>query len=77
MKDLLTYILSGILGETDFVINETETEGQVELEIKAKKESMGLIIGKGGNTIKAIQTLLRVRGRIDNKLVHVSVSESE
>jgi uncharacterized protein len=76
MKDLLTYILTGITGSEDFKIEETEKDGQIELSISVKPELMGLIIGKGGNTIKAIQTVLRVKGRIENKLIHISVLEN-
>ena len=76
MKDLLTFILEGILGKREFEITETEEEGsdRVILSIQAQPEDLGLIIGKGGNTIKAIQTILRVRGRVEDKLVDVTVS---
>lgn len=73
MKDLLTYILEGILGNKDFEISEDEDSERTTLSVKTRTEDLGLIIGKGGMTIKAIQTLLRVRGRIDNKLVDVKV----
>jgi len=75
MTDLLKFILEEITGSKDFDISETEEEGRVIIEVKADPANMGLIIGKGGNTIKAIQTLLRVRGRVENKMVSLSVSE--
>ena len=74
MKELLEYILKNILEGKSFEVEESE-EDRTILKVKASKDDIGLIIGKGGNTVKAIQTLLRVRGRIDNKLVNLTVSE--
>jgi len=73
MKELLTLILEGILGKKDFDIEESEENSQVNLKVKADKDDIGLIIGKGGNTIKAISTILRVRARIENKMVNLTV----
>ena len=74
MKDLLNFILSETTGQ-DCQVEETEENSHVILNVKADPEILGLIIGKGGQTIKAIQTLLRVRGRIENKSVFVNVGE--
>jgi predicted RNA-binding protein YlqC (UPF0109 family) len=73
MKELLSYILETILGKKDFEIEEAEEEGHVTFRVKAKQEDIGLIIGKGGNTIKAISTILRIRARIENKMVNLTV----
>ncbi len=75
MKDLLAYILEGITGQAETEIEEIEENSHLTLKVSADPAILGLIIGKGGQTIKAIQTLLRVRGRIDGKSVFVSVSE--
>jgi predicted RNA-binding protein YlqC (UPF0109 family) len=73
MKDLLEYVLKGIVEEKDFEINEKEDTGQQILEIKADPEVTGLIIGKGGQTIKSIQNIISVRARKENKNVFVKV----
>ncbi len=75
MKELLEYLIGQILGKEDFSIEVKEDETTVFLEAKLKPDDIGLIIGKGGNTIKAIQNILRIRGRIENKLVQVNVTE--
>lgn len=76
MKELLSFILEEITGGNNFSIEESEVEaGKIVLEVKADPAVMGLIIGKGGNTIKAITTVLRVKGRIEQKFVNINVSE--
>ena len=73
MKELLEFILKGILEESDFEINEKDEEGQTILEIKVKPDNAGLIIGKGGQTIKSIQNIISVKARKENKQVFVKV----
>lgn len=73
MKDLLTFILKGITGKKDFDVVE-ETEGdRTHFLIKAPEDSVGIIIGKEGKTIKAIRSLLKVRATLEKKGVAVSV----
>ncbi|MEK7112247.1 MAG: KH domain-containing protein [Patescibacteria group bacterium] len=73
MKDLLTFILKGITGKKDLDIVE-ETEGdRTHFLIKAPEDSVGIIIGKEGKTIKAIRSLLKVRATLEKKGVAVSV----
>ena len=77
MKELLDFLLKGISGSKDFLIEETSEEGRVGFNIKANDEIIGLIIGKNGKTIRAIRNLLRVRAALEKKAVFVSVSEKE
>ena len=73
MKDLLTFILKGITGKKDVEVLE-ETEGdRTHFLIKAPEDSVGIIIGKEGKTIKAIRSLLKVRATLEKKGVAVSV----
>ena len=73
MKDLLSYLIENILGKKDFEIEESGEDDAVTLRIIAEPDDMGLIIGKNGNIIKAIQTLVRVRGRLEKKNVYVNI----
>ncbi|OGM21049.1 hypothetical protein A2714_01810 [Candidatus Woesebacteria bacterium RIFCSPHIGHO2_01_FULL_38_9] len=75
MNGLLTFLVQGITGNKDFTIEESEEEGQVNLRVILPTSDIGLVIGKGGQTIKAIQTLVRVRGRLEDKIVQVFVEE--
>lgn len=66
MKDLLTFVLSQILGNEDFAVEETVSEnGFVTLNATVKKSDMGLVIGKNGKTIKAIRSLLRTKATLE------------
>lgn len=73
MKDLLTYILKNIT-DKEFEIEEKEEDGKVAFEVSADPEDIGLIIGKGGQTIKAIQLVLKVKAKLENKFVVVNVN---
>ncbi|MBU0569189.1 KH domain-containing protein [Patescibacteria group bacterium] len=77
MKELLTYILEKLTGKKDIKIEEKKEGDNVYLEIFSDPENIGLIIGKNGNTIKAIQDVLRVRARLENVMVFVNVSEAK
>lgn len=73
MRDLLKFILEGILGNTNFEIKEKEESGTDILEVSVSPDEAGLVIGKGGQTIKSIQNIVRVRARKENKSVFVKV----
>ena len=76
MKELAEFIVGNIIDKKDFTVSELEDEGRLVIEIKVSPEVIGIVIGKGGNTIKAIQTLLRVKGRLQDKLVSVTITEA-
>lgn len=76
MKELLEYILKGILGETGFYVTEEIDGNFVRLLIKVEpEENAGIVIGKGGATIKAIRNILRVRATLEKKGVSVNLAE--
>jgi predicted RNA-binding protein YlqC (UPF0109 family) len=75
MDKLLKYILDSIVGKNNYEIEESEDEARVTYQIKSAPSDIGLIIGKGGRTIKAIQNIVRVKARLESKAVFISVSE--
>jgi predicted RNA-binding protein YlqC (UPF0109 family) len=77
MKKLLKFIIEKLTGRKDIEIEEKKEGDSVYLEIFSKPENIGLIIGKNGNTIKAIQNVLRVRARLENVMVFINVSEAK
>ncbi|HJX59568.1 hypothetical protein A2V61_01660 [Candidatus Woesebacteria bacterium RBG_19FT_COMBO_47_8] len=77
MKELLSFVIENITGIKDFEIEEVQDEGRLSLTVKAPKEAMGIIIGKGGSTIKAIRNILRVRATLDKIAVSVEVVEKQ
>lgn len=77
MKKLLKYIVDNILEDAEYSIEETKSKDQTDLVLKVKKDNMGIVIGKGGSTIKSIRNILKVRGALKNKLVNVSAEEAD
>lgn len=67
MKELLEYIVEGILGKKDFEVGQSVEGDFVTLSLKVAPEDTGLIIGKGGAIIKAIRNLIRVRATLEKK----------
>ncbi len=78
MKDLLEYIITNLVSKPDAVeIKENQEEGTVEFELKVDPEDMGLVIGKKGQTIRAIRKLLTVRAIAENVRVNLNLVETQ
>ncbi len=61
----------------DVKINRTVDEMGVLLTLEVNPADMGKIIGRSGNTAKAIRTLLRVVGMKNNARVNLKINEPE
>ena len=59
----------------DVKINRTVDEMGVLLTLDVNAADMGKIIGREGNTAKAIRTLLRIVGMKNNSRVNLKISE--
>ena len=70
MKDLLTYIAQNLVEHPQAVdVQETETDGNVVLELRVDPSDMGKVIGRQGRIAKEIRTLMRsVAQRQGNKV---------
>lgn len=78
MKDLVEYIVKNIVTEPDKVeLLESLENGVLELRLSVDPKDMGIVIGKGGQTIKAIRKLLVVRTMAENQMVNLSLVEPE
>jgi len=76
MEKLLDFLITNITGIKKFKIESNQSEGGgVEYNIKTPQENIGLIIGKGGKTIKVIRSLLKVKATLDKEKVNLTVSE--
>jgi len=76
MKDLLNFLVKNITGVEDFEISEINEDSFTTFIIKTKPGTAGLIIGKGGRTIKTIRNLLKIRATLEKKGVNISVEEA-
>jgi hypothetical protein len=61
----------------DVKINRTVDEMGVLITLDVHPADMGKIIGRQGNTAKAIRTLLRVVGMKNNARVNLKINEPE
>jgi predicted RNA-binding protein YlqC (UPF0109 family) len=61
----------------DVKIARTVDEMGVLMTLDVNKDDMGKIIGREGNTAKAIRTLLRVVGMKNNARVNLKINEPE
>lgn len=76
MKDLLSYIVTNLVTKPDSVsIDERQQEEVVDLILKVDPTDMGLVIGKSGQTIRAIRKLLTVRAIAENVRVNLTLAE--
>lgn len=76
MKDLLEFIVTNLVSKPEAVkIDEQTEEGNVNLNLTVDPADMGLVIGKGGQTIRAIRKLLTVRAIAENVRVNLQLNE--
>lgn len=75
MKDLLEFLLKGVLGEEKFDVSETEDAGRIIYTIKTDPKNVGLVIGKGGRMIKSLRNILKVRATLEKKAVALNIGE--
>lgn len=79
MKDLVEYIVKQIVTSPEAVNVDEQVgeDGSVALTLTVDPVDMGLVIGKGGQTIKSIRKLLIVRAMGENKRVNLTLYEPE
>ncbi len=74
----LEYVVKTLVDNpNDVKIDRTVDEMGVLLTLTVNPEDMGKIIGRQGNTAKAIRTLLRVVGMKNTARVNLKINEPE
>ncbi|MES3004532.1 MAG: KH domain-containing protein [Patescibacteria group bacterium] len=72
----LDFVVKALVEKPDDVkITRTVDEMGVLMTLDVNREDMGKIIGREGNTAKAIRTLLRVVGMKNNARVNLKINE--
>ena len=74
---LETLVKSLVDNPNEVKINRTVDEMGVLITLDVNPADMGKIIGRSGNTAKAIRTLLRVVGMKNNARVNLKINEPE
>ena len=76
MKDLLTYIAQNLVEHPQAVdVQETESDGNVVLELRVDPSDMGKVIGRQGRIAKEIRTLMRSVAQLQGKKVSVEIMD--
>ncbi len=77
-KVFLEYVVKALVDNpNDVVIDRTVDEMGVLITLTVNPADMGKIIGRMGNTAKAIRTLLRIIGMKNNARVNLKINEPE
>lgn len=77
-QEFLEFVIKGLVDHGDEVkISRVVDEMGVLLTLDLNPEDMGKVIGRQGNTAKAIRTLLRVVGMKHNARVNLKINEPE
>ena len=77
MKELLEFLVKSIVSKPEEVkITENEVDSSLQLAVAIAPEDVGKVIGKNGQTIKAIRQIVRMSAMKQNKFVNVTL-ESE
>ncbi len=75
-QEFLEFVVKGLVDHPEDVkITRTVDEMGVLLMMDLNSEDMGKVIGRSGNTAKAIRTLLRVVGMKHNARVNLKINE--
>jgi uncharacterized protein len=75
-QQFLEYVIKALVDNPDQVkVNRTVDEMGVLLTLEVGAADMGKIIGRQGNTAKAVRTLLRVVGMKNNSRVNLKINE--
>ncbi|MBI1961640.1 MAG: KH domain-containing protein [Parcubacteria group bacterium] len=77
-QQFLDFVVKSLVDHPDDIqVERTVDEMGVLLTLKTHPEDMGQIIGRSGNTARAIRTLLRVVGAKNNARVNLKIHEPE
>lgn len=75
-KEFIEYLVEAIVDNPkDVKVERTVDEMGVLIVLTVNPADMGKIIGKEGNTAKAIRTLLRVLGAKNNARINLKIAE--
>jgi len=77
-QEFLEFVVKSLVDNPNSVkVDRKVDEMGVLLTLDIAQEDMGKIIGRSGNTAKAIRTLLRVVGMKNNARVNLKINEPE
>lgn len=73
-RDVLAFVVGELVDHPDDVVIEVvEDDRELVLELTVHPEDVGKVIGKRGRTAKALRTLVRAAGSLDDEQVTVEI----
>lgn len=57
----------------DVNVTEEEKEDEIVLTLSVSEGDMGMVIGKHGNIARAIRTVVKAAGKLDDKKITVDI----
>jgi len=76
--DFLTFVLESLVEDRDQLSIEASQDSLgILLTVRVSDRDMGKLIGKGGQTVKALRTLLRVIGGNEKQRINLKILEPE
>lgn len=77
-QEFIEYVVKGLVGHPEDVKTErTVDERGVLITLHINQEDMGYVIGRQGQTARALRTLLRIVGAKNNARVNLKIYEPE
>ena len=77
-QDFLDFVVKALVDNPSAVKTDRKVDEMgVLLSVKVDKEDVGKLIGRQGNTAKALRTLLRVVGMKNHARVNLKIEEPE
>ncbi|MCC8126167.1 MAG: KH domain-containing protein [Clostridiales bacterium] len=74
MKELVEVIAKALVDNPEeVVVNETEKDGEIQIELKVAQSDMGKVIGKQGRIAKAIRSVVKAAASKEEKKVIVDI----
>lgn len=77
-QEFIEFVVRAIVNNPDEVkVTRTVDERGVLITLDLNPTDIGYVIGRRGNTVRAIRTLLKVVGAKNNALVNLKINEPE
>ena len=74
MKDVVEVIARALVDNPDqVVVTETESDSEINVELKVAQSDMGKVIGKQGRIAKAIRSVVKAASSKENRKVNVDI----
>jgi len=76
MKELVEYIVAALVDNPESIeLNEVRGERSSVLELRVAEQDLGKVIGKQGNTARAIRTILNAAATKRDKRAFLEILE--